>query len=92
MNAKSFGPVKLLHIGDIGSESLSLVHTTSFGSLRSCRKQGRKLTGGGGNLESGRQNGKKVSANFWPLFKKNYLVFLLNDTLSYMFPHIQNET
>ena len=47
MNAKSFGPVKLLHIGDIGSESLSLVHTTSFGSLRSCRKQGRKLTGGG---------------------------------------------
>ena len=52
---------------------------------------------GGGNLERVRKKQWKVSApkvrdNFWAVLRENSLVFLLNNALVYMFPHIQNET
>ena len=34
----------------------------------------------------------KARENFWSLIQENSLVFLLNNTLVYMFPRIQNET
>ena len=34
----------------------------------------------------------KARENFWSLVQENYLVFLLNNALVYMFPRIQNET
>ena len=56
--------------------------------LGSCRYQGRiqpEVEEGGGNFWRGREN-------FWDVGRGNSLAFLLNNSLVYMFPCIQNET
>ena len=52
---------------------------------------------GGRNLERGRQNTKESeraegARKFLGVFRENSLVFLLNNTLVYMFLRIQNES